>query len=288
MSREFTTPKGTVLPLMDIKGKPYLSVQHRIMWFREEKPLWSIETKMVEREKDHAIFEAIIRDESGRALANAHKYEDRQGFPDFLEKAASGAIGRALGFLGYGTAFALDLEEGNRLADAPTNEVEKKKKTMSASGGKDDFSAPAPTFKPQESSGNRSTSDELEKKSSPKVITTTKAPTAFTSSQPKSLGDYVVTFGKWKGETIRTLADLHGPQDVSSYVQFLEKKAKEDGKPLSKDAQAFIEHFDAFVGNGELDRALDLRDLPNAAREAMAKFKNQGPPEDLSPWPENL
>ena len=32
--------------LMDLKGKQYLQVMCRLVWFREEKPLWSIDTKL--------------------------------------------------------------------------------------------------------------------------------------------------------------------------------------------------------------------------------------------------
>ncbi len=122
MSRTFKTPKGTELPLMDIKGKPYLSVQHRIMWFREDKPEYSIETEIIKTNDKETLAKATIKDPNGRIVSTAHKTETQQGFADHLEKSESSAVGRALGFLGYGTQFALDLEEGERLAEAPTNE----------------------------------------------------------------------------------------------------------------------------------------------------------------------
>lgn len=119
MSNTTKTPKGTELPLINLKGKPYLQVAHRLIWFREEEPQSGIETTPLVLEKDYAVFQAkITRD--GKVVAMATKCEDRKGFPDFIEKAETGAIGRALALVGYGTQFTTqDLDEGDRLADSP-------------------------------------------------------------------------------------------------------------------------------------------------------------------------
>jgi len=115
----FTTPKGTVLPVLDLHGKAYLQVAHRLVWFREERPSWSIETEVRPREND-CLSKAVIKDEAGRIIATAHKTETAKGFPDFIEKSETGAVGRALGLCGFGTQFMADeLDEGVRLADAP-------------------------------------------------------------------------------------------------------------------------------------------------------------------------
>lgn len=117
--RTFKTPSGTELPILDLRGKDYLQVAHRIVWFREQRPEWSIETERVESGQDHCLFKATIKDETGRIISTAHKYEDRKGFPDFIEKSETGSIGRALANCGYGTQFAPDIDEGERLADSP-------------------------------------------------------------------------------------------------------------------------------------------------------------------------
>lgn len=117
--KTFKTPKGTELPLMDIKGKDYLQVQHRVMWFRESHPDWGIETEIVASGPGHTLFKATIKDEKGRILATAHKYEDKQGFADHNEKSETSAIGRALALVGYGTQFAVEMEEGERIVDSP-------------------------------------------------------------------------------------------------------------------------------------------------------------------------
>jgi hypothetical protein len=118
--KEFTTPKGTTLPLLDMRGKPYLQVAHRLVWFREERPTWSIETEPMELTQTSTYFKATIRDAEGRLMATAHKFEDKQGFTDHREKAETGAVGRALALIGYGTQFcADDLNEGERDVDTP-------------------------------------------------------------------------------------------------------------------------------------------------------------------------
>lgn len=143
------TPKGTSLPILDLRGKPYLQVAHRLVWFREDHPDWAITTEFVEinTEKGYAIAKATISGPTvpetateidvdiksmsselfdGRrryVIATAHKAEDAQGFGDYLEKAETGAIGRALALCGYGTQFSPDIEEGDRVVDAPVTQA---------------------------------------------------------------------------------------------------------------------------------------------------------------------
>src|SRR2546428_7854244 len=121
MTQTFKTPKkGTVLPMLDLRGKPYLQVAHRIVWFREEHENWGIETEQLTIDESRALFLARIKDETGRIISMATGHETKNDFPDFIEKAETKAIGRALALCGYGTQFAPELDEGNRLADTPT------------------------------------------------------------------------------------------------------------------------------------------------------------------------
>lgn len=90
---------------------------------REEHPDWAIETEIISYDAESATMKAFVKNESGRILSTAHQTETKQGFPDYLAKAETAAIGRALALVSYGTQFAPDFDEGDRLADAP---VEKK------------------------------------------------------------------------------------------------------------------------------------------------------------------
>lgn len=120
----FTTAKGTELPLLNLRGKEYLQVAHRIQWFREEKQDWVIETNFIRLEENYAVCKATILDNEKNIKSMAHKREDKQHFADFMEKSETGAIGRALALLGYGTQFTADeLDEGKRIVDAPLNKT---------------------------------------------------------------------------------------------------------------------------------------------------------------------
>lgn len=119
---QFKTPtKGTTLHLRKLHGKDYMDVMWRLVWFREEKPNWSIQTESVSVTATGAYFKAIIRDDKGNIVATAHKTCTSKEFVKFVEKAETGAIGRALAHCGFGTQFTGDelTEDENTLADSP-------------------------------------------------------------------------------------------------------------------------------------------------------------------------
>lgn len=134
------------------KNGLYLEVKWRAVWYRENCPNGTIETEMIHLDLDReteeevtewewsekankkvpvkkikkafglAIFKATITDGEG-GKATATKSEKAASFPDFIEKAETGAIGRALALLGYGTQFTGDeLAERHRIVDAPVKE----------------------------------------------------------------------------------------------------------------------------------------------------------------------
>lgn len=125
---EFKTAKGTVLPLMNLKGKEYLMVAHRLVWLTEDADSYEITTEFPVMLEEQAVAKTTltIYDKEGKILkkTQATKRETKKDFPDFIEKAETGSLGRALAMAGYGTQFSTqDLDEGDRLADAPLAEV---------------------------------------------------------------------------------------------------------------------------------------------------------------------
>lgn len=118
------TPKGTKLPLANLKGKDYLLVAHRLQWFNEAETNFRIETDFILVNDEQTVARAVVTvfDKEGKEIkrASATKRETKKDFSDHTEKAETSAVGRALAMLGYGTQFALsDLDEGDRIVDSP-------------------------------------------------------------------------------------------------------------------------------------------------------------------------
>lgn len=142
------TPKGTELPLVNLKGKDYLMVAHRLVWFNEASDRFNVSTDFLLLTDEQTVARAhvVVFNEKGEVVksATATKRETKKDFSDHTEKAETGAIGRALALMGYGTQFAIaDLDEGNRLADSPvvnTKVAAKSEVKVTASAG----SAPQP------------------------------------------------------------------------------------------------------------------------------------------------
>ena len=104
-------------------GKLYAPVYVRIALFREDHPVadgWGINCEIISTDETSCLARAEIVDPNGRVVATGYKREHKAHFPDFEEKALTGAVGRALLMAGYGTQYALDeLDEGERIVDAP-------------------------------------------------------------------------------------------------------------------------------------------------------------------------
>jgi hypothetical protein len=138
-------PNEHVMQLKSKDGlKDYLPVQWRLVWFRDQCPQGTIETeeleydldreieaevlvwnaekrrneKVIKKAKGYARYRAVVTDGKG-GRATGTKSESAVNFADFGEKSETGAIGRALAALGYGTQFAPELNEEHRIVDSP-------------------------------------------------------------------------------------------------------------------------------------------------------------------------
>ena len=233
MNRVFRTPHGTELPLLSLRGKEYLEVKYRLVWFREEHADWSIETEILAVTENNAYARATIRDEQGRIIATSHKYESKQGFPDFIEKAETGAIGRALALIGYGTQFCADeLDEGERIVDSPVDYAGLKAaaaaKSSSAAGKKEQASS-------SEEGAEGASSGQFRAEVPDQQAEPSAEDQAQLLKQGKlDPGDYRVGFGKkYKGKRLREIPR----QEIESYVDWLEASATRKGVPLSDEAR---------------------------------------------------
>ncbi len=117
MTERYTPSKGDYITL---QGKKYLPARRRVQWFRGDHPDWTITTSIVELDwqDGHTVIRADVLNQEGRLIASGMKSETRKGFADFVEKAETGAIARAVAIAGYGTEDALDLDEGG-VSDSP-------------------------------------------------------------------------------------------------------------------------------------------------------------------------
>jgi hypothetical protein len=108
--------------LMKLSGKDYLPVAWRLVWFRDRFPEGHIKTEVIELTDQRAVFRADVTAIVGGEImggATSHGSETPKDFRDYIEKAETKAIGRALAALGLGTQFAPELEEGERIVDSP-------------------------------------------------------------------------------------------------------------------------------------------------------------------------
>jgi hypothetical protein len=107
--------------LTKVNGRDYLEVKWRLVWLRSHHPDAQIETEMMRCEPHSVVFRARVTLASG-ASATGWGSEDADDFHDFLEKAETKALGRALAALGFGTQFTQDYDFGaeqQRVVDSP-------------------------------------------------------------------------------------------------------------------------------------------------------------------------
>jgi hypothetical protein len=124
----------------------YLDVKWRLVWFREEHPDGSITTDLLSQPGvSPAVVKATVTLENG-VSATGFGQCGTEDWGDWLEKAETRSIGRALALLGYGTQFCEDFDD--IITDAP---VEPRSERAASSGaGRPAISDPASPMTPNQ------------------------------------------------------------------------------------------------------------------------------------------
>jgi hypothetical protein len=108
--------------LTTVNGREYLEVKWRLLWLRTEHPDAAVQTELMEHRDGYALFKARVALPGG-GEATGWGSENAEDFGEYLEKAETKALGRALAALGFGTQFCEDFEyqvDGEqRLVDTP-------------------------------------------------------------------------------------------------------------------------------------------------------------------------
>jgi hypothetical protein len=92
----------------NIKGKEYVEVNQRLLFFRNEKKYegWSIETSFLVLDSESCVAQTTIRDAEGRVRAQGSAQEDKSSSyinkTSYIENCETSAVGRALAMLGIG------------------------------------------------------------------------------------------------------------------------------------------------------------------------------------------
>lgn len=89
-----------------IRGKDYAEVNQRVKAFRIVFPEGAIKTKLLADTGDRCVFQAIVTDQEGRVLGTGTAYEEKNSSnvnrTSYIENCETSAVGRALGFVGFG------------------------------------------------------------------------------------------------------------------------------------------------------------------------------------------
>ena len=92
----------------NIKGKQYVEVNQRLLFFRNEKKYegWSIETAFLVLDSESCVAQTTISDNEGRVIAQGTAQEDKSSSyinkTSYIENCETSAVGRALAMLGIG------------------------------------------------------------------------------------------------------------------------------------------------------------------------------------------
>jgi len=113
----------TKLKTVNIKGKEYVEVNERLIYFRKTYPNYSLTSTVIEKTENSILILATISDDSGRVIANGMAEEERNSTyinkTSYVENCETSAWGRCLANFGIGlsTSVASADEVGNAIAN---------------------------------------------------------------------------------------------------------------------------------------------------------------------------
>lgn len=111
--------------LIKLRGSDYMTVQGRLMWFRDDHPTGQIHTDLHEVGGVLVCKTTVFNEDKevlATGLSTVRSGEKTQWSGRDIEKAETASIGRALAHCGYGTQFATEeLNDRDYLADSPVN-----------------------------------------------------------------------------------------------------------------------------------------------------------------------
>lgn len=97
---------NTLIKTTDVKGKEYAEVPQRVKAFRSVYPMGAIVTEILSNENGVVVIQATCFADNERVLSTGLAYE-KEGSSyinktSYIENCETSAVGRALGFAGFG------------------------------------------------------------------------------------------------------------------------------------------------------------------------------------------
>ena len=128
--------KNQKLKTIDIKGKPYVEVNERIKYFRENYKDFCLESDVLEKTATSVMIKATIRDADGNIRATGIAEEIKGttfiNKTSYVENCETSAWGRALANLGIGIDTSVASANEVTTAIEQQNKKPKKRKPISA------------------------------------------------------------------------------------------------------------------------------------------------------------